>query len=159
LPYPSRIQGKNASDSVTASVTKVLSPSMSNEFVFGYTFIGFPNVFENPEKVDRKAVGYNVQGLFKNGVAQIPNINSSAELSGLGTNGGFDVGGPGRGLYANKFMPSVSDTVSKMWRTHTLKAGFFWEGIRNSQPASNNTQGVLSFNNGQSNSMGNVYAD
>jgi hypothetical protein len=159
LPYPSRIQGKNASDSVTASVTKVLNPSMSNEFVFGYTFIGFPNVFETPEKVDRKAVGFNVQGLFKNGVAQIPNINSSAELSGIGTNGGFEVGGPGRGLYANKFMPSASDTISKMWRTHTFKAGFFWEWIRNSQPASNNTQGVLSFNNGQSNSMGNVYAD
>ncbi|MGH9719417.1 MAG: carboxypeptidase regulatory-like domain-containing protein [Bryobacteraceae bacterium] len=159
LPYPSRIQGNNRSDSVTAGVTKVLNPSMANEFVFGYTFIGFPNVFETPEKVDRKSVGFNVQGLFKNGVAQIPNIGASGELAGIGTNGGFEVGGPGRGLYANKFMPSLSDTVSKMWRTHTFKAGFFWEWIRNSQPASNNTQGVLSFNNGQSNSMGNAYAD
>jgi hypothetical protein len=159
LPYPSPIQGKNRSDSVTASVTKVLNPTMSNEIVFGYTFIGFPNTFQDPDKVDRKVVGFNVKGLYKNGVAQTPNIASSGELAGISTYGGFEVGGPSRGYYANKFMPSFSDNLSKMWRTHTFKAGFFWEWIRNSQPASNNTQGQLSFNNSQSNSYGNVFAD
>jgi hypothetical protein len=46
LPYPTTVLGKNRSDSVTASLTNVFSPTMTNEFVFGYTFIGFPNVFE-----------------------------------------------------------------------------------------------------------------
>ena len=45
VPYPTPVQGKNRSDSVTASLTHVFSPTMTNEFVFGYTFIGFPNVF------------------------------------------------------------------------------------------------------------------
>jgi hypothetical protein len=159
LPYPSRIVGANRSDSVTASVTKVLNPSMSNEFVFGYTAILFPNVFESPDKIDRTKLGFNVKGLFKNGVAQIPNIASSGELPALSTNGGFEVGGPGKGLYANKFMPSASDNLSKIWRTHTFKTGFFWEWIRNSQPASNVTQGQLAFSNGQQYSNGNVFAD
>src|SRR5882724_3661070 len=56
-------------------------------------------------------------------------------------------------------MPSASDTIAKIWGTHTFKAGAFWEHIRNAQPASSNTQGQLSFNNGNSNSVGNVYAD
>ena len=51
--------------------------------------------------------------------------------------GGFEVGGPTQGLYANKYMPSVSDNFAKIWGTHTLKAGVFWEHIRNAQPASN----------------------
>src|SRR5258708_40300455 len=43
-PYPTPIQGRNRSDSITASLTKVFNSSMTNEVVFGYTFIGFPNV-------------------------------------------------------------------------------------------------------------------
>ncbi len=160
LPYPSAIQGKNRSDSVTASLTHVFNPTMTNEFVFGYTFIGFPNVFQDPSKVDRTNIGYTYKGLFKNGVAQFPNIaGNSAEVANLSTNGGFEVGGKTQGLYANKYMPSASDTISKIWGTHTLKAGAFWEHIRNAQPNSSTTQGQLSFNNNNPNSVGNPYAD
>ena len=47
---------------------------MTNETVVAYTFVGFPNVFSDPSKVDRGKVGYGYQGLFKNGVAQIPSF-------------------------------------------------------------------------------------
>jgi hypothetical protein len=160
IPYPSPIQGKNRSDSLTASLTHVFNTTMTNEFVFGYTFIGFPNVFEDPTKVDRAAVGYTYKGLFKNGVAQVPNLaGNSSEAANISTFGGFEVGGKTAGLYANKYMPSASDTISKIWGTHTLRAGVFWEHIRNAQPNNANTQGQLSFSNSNSNSVGNVYAD
>src|SRR5947209_19666769 len=146
MPYPSPVQGKNQSDSVTASMTHVFSPSMTNEAVFSYTFIGFPNVFEDPSKVDRNAMGYAYKGLFKNRVAQFPNITGAGEAANISTNGGFEVGGPGQGLYANKYMPSFSDTLSKVWGKHTFKTGFFWEKIRNAQPASNTTQGQYNVN-------------
>ena len=75
VPYPTPVQGKNRSDSVTASLTHVFSPTMTNEFVFGYTFIGFPNVFADPvEGGPRPRWAINYKGLFKNGVAQIPSI-------------------------------------------------------------------------------------
>ena len=158
VPLTTPIVGANRSDSVTASLTHVFSPTMTNEFVFGYTFIGFPNTFSDPSKIDRTKVGYNYKGLFKNGVAQIPNIASSGEVAGLGTNGGFEVGGA-RGLYADKYLPTISNTISKVWGTHTAKAGFFWEHIRNTQPNSSNTQGQLSVSAGNSNTIGNPYAD
>jgi hypothetical protein len=112
LPYPSRIQGRNRSDSITASLTHVFNSTMTNEIVFGYTFIGFPNVFEDPSKVDRSAIGYAYRGLFKNGVVQFPNVTGAGEAANISTNGGFEVGGPGQGLYANKYMSSFSDTLS-----------------------------------------------
>jgi hypothetical protein len=159
LPYPTPVIGKNRSDSITASLTHVFSPSMTNEFVFGYTFIGFPNVFQDPSKVDPSTVGFKYKLLYKNGVAQIPNLQGGSEAAKIYNYGGFEVGGPTAGLYANKWLPSFSDTVSKVWGRHTMKAGIFFEYIRNAQPASSATNGTLSFSNGNSNSLGNDYAD
>ena len=47
LPYPSPIEGKNRSDSVTASLTHVFSPTLTNETIFGLTYIDFPNEYTN----------------------------------------------------------------------------------------------------------------
>ena len=132
---------------------------MTNETVFGYTFIGFPNVFEDPSKVDPTKVGFNNKLLYKNGVAQIPNFGGGSEAAQINNYGGYEAGGAQSGLYANKYMPSFSDTVTKVVGRHTIKAGFFWEWIRNAQPASNNSMGNLRFSNSNSNSLGNDYAD
>ena len=70
---------------MTASLTHVFNTSMTNEFVFGYTFIGFPNVFQDPSKVDRTQIGYNYKGLFKNGVTQFPNIGGTGEAASIST--------------------------------------------------------------------------
>src|SRR5205823_7758489 len=159
VPYPSSIEGKNRSDSVSASVTHVFNPTMTTEVVFAYTFVGFPNVFSDPSKVDRAKVGYGVAGLFKNGVSQISSFGSFGGEAALIFNpGGFEAGGPTSGLYANKYMPSVSDTLTKVWGTHTVKTGFFYEWIRNAQPASNNTNGQMTFDpSGNSFTTGNPY--
>ncbi|MGE5645315.1 MAG: carboxypeptidase regulatory-like domain-containing protein [Acidobacteriota bacterium] len=165
VPYPTPVLGKNRSDSVTASLTHVFSPSMTNEFIFGYTFIGFPNVFSDPTRVDRSAVGYNYAGLFQNGVAQIPSFGadgSNHEAALVFNPGGFEAGGASSGLYANKYMPSISDMLTKVVSTHTLKAGFFYEWIRNAQPANGNTNSYLQVNGSTSNNpftLGNEYAD
>ena len=73
-------------------------------------------------------MGYNYPGLFKNGVAQIPSFGGSGWTQ---PGSGADlqprrVSKPAAlrpGLYADKWMPSFSDTVTKVWGTHTLKAG------------------------------------
>ena len=113
VPYPTPIQGRNRSDSVSGTLTHVFSQSMTNETVLAYTFVGFPNVFKDPSKVDRAKVGYGYQGLFKNGVAQIPSFGQygPSEAAFVFNPGGFEAGGASAGLYANKYMPSVSDTL------------------------------------------------
>ncbi len=50
VPYPSAIQGKNKSDSITGTITHVFSPTMTNEIVMAYTYIGFPNVFADHKR-------------------------------------------------------------------------------------------------------------
>src|SRR5208337_2095699 len=150
------------------SLTHVFSPSMTNEFVFAYTLILFPNVFSDPSKVDRTKVGFNNAGLsgLSTGAAkslsQIPSFGSFGGETALVFNpGGFEDGGPSQGLYANKYMPSISDTFAKVVATHTIKAGFFWEWIRNAQPANNDTNGQINFvsSNNPLYTTGDSYAD
>ncbi|HUO28699.1 MAG TPA: carboxypeptidase-like regulatory domain-containing protein [Bryobacteraceae bacterium] len=165
VPYPTNVLGKNKSDSVSASLTHVFSPSMTNEFVFGYTYIGFPNVFQDPSKVDRSTVGYNYSEIYKNGVTQIPSFGglgwANQEAALVFNPAGFELGGPSAGLYADKWMPNVSDTITKVVGTHTLKAGFFWEWIRNAQPNNPNANGYLEIwsGGGSPSTWGNEYAD
>jgi hypothetical protein len=156
VPYPTPIVSDNRSDSVTASLTHVFNATTTNEFVFGYTYIGFPYVFQDPSKADRTKVGYNYQGLFKTGMLQIPNLSGSTEVASI-TN--YSIYGTNPGMYADKWLPSASDTLAKNWGKHTFKAGVFWEHIRNSQPAGSSTQGALSVWNTNSNGLGNPYAD
>jgi hypothetical protein len=161
VPYPSPIEGKNRSDSLTGTITHVFSPTMTNEVVMAYTFVGFPNVFADPKKVDRATVGYGYAGLFKNGVAQIPSFGNfgPSEAALMFNPGGFEAGGPSSGLYANKYMPSVSDTLTKVIKNHTFKAGYFYEWIRNAQPANNFTNGELLVSVSNPFSYGDEYAD
>ncbi|HUK25252.1 MAG TPA: carboxypeptidase-like regulatory domain-containing protein [Terriglobales bacterium] len=163
VPYPTSIEGKNKSDSWTGTITHVFSPSMTNETVMAYTFVGFPNIFADPTKVDRGAVGYTDPSLFPGRAPQIPSFGGNGgngEAALVFNPGGFEAGGNSQGLYANKYMPSISDTLTKVWRTHTFKAGFFYEWIRNAQPASNNTNGYLQFvPSSNIFSYGNAYAD
>jgi hypothetical protein len=159
VPYPTPIVGKNRSDSISVGLTKVFSPSMTNEFVFGFTSIKFPNVFDDPSKVDRKALGVNFPGLFKNGVAQIPSITAwGGEFATLLNPGGFEVGGS-RGLFADKLLPTFSNNITKVWGTHTTKVGGFYEFVVNNQPANGNTNGLAAFSNSSGNTTLSAYAD
>jgi hypothetical protein len=161
VPYPTAIQGKNQSDSISGTLTHVFSQSMTNETIIAYTYVGFPNVFADPSKVDRGKVGYGYQGLFNNGVLQIPSFGQygPSEAAFVFNPGGFEAGGPSAGLYADKWMPSASDTFTKVIASHTFKAGVFYEWIRNSQPANNDTNGLLQVSAGNTYSWGNEYAD
>ncbi|HBY60678.1 MAG TPA: carboxypeptidase regulatory-like domain-containing protein [Solibacterales bacterium] len=159
VPYPTEILGKNRSHSISASLTHVFSPTLTNEFVFGYTFIGFPNVFDDPDKVNRTNLGIPFRGLWKNGVTQIPSMTAwGGEFASLFNPGGFEAGGS-RGLFADKYLPTFSNNVSKVLATHTLKFGGFFEYIINNQPGNGYTNGLAVQSNWGGNTSGNPWSD
>jgi len=159
VPYPTEIVGKNESQSISASLTHVFSPTLTNEVVFGYTYITFPNVFNDPSKVDRSALGINFPGVYHNGVKQIPSmLGWGGEFATLFNPGGFEAGGS-KGLFADKYLPSVSDNITKVWGTHTMKFGAYYEYVINDQPANGYTNGLLIQANWASGSTGSAYAD
>jgi hypothetical protein len=153
VPYPSAIEGKNRSDSGTISLTHVFSPTLTNETIFAVTYINFPNQFTNPEKIDRQALGYPYQGAFGESGGQIPSVMA---------NGGpiyFNPGGFDPILFAEKWQISALENVTKVWGTHTLKAGLYYEHVTNNQPGNGNSNGQITEDRNGATSTGNVLAD
>lgn len=155
VPTPSRVIAPNASDALSTNLTHIFSPTLTNEFTFGYTYIDFPNQFEDPTKVSRKAIGYTNPGLFKSGLDQIPSVLDW--YSGIATN--FNPGGFDPVLYATKHLVSFGDNLTKVYRTHTIKTGFYYEHVINKQPNSGDSNGRLIPASWAAGNTGNNYAN
>lgn len=154
VPYPTEVLGANRSDSISASLTKVFTPTVTNETIFGYTFIDFPNSFVNPDAVSRSALGYPVEGIYDNGVDVIPNVRLAQNLARIENRGGFDPIYP-----ATKWLISAADNLSMFKGSHSLKMGFYWQIILQDQPSSGHSQGRYEFRPTGNLTSGNAFAD
>jgi hypothetical protein len=158
VPYPTILNQGNTSDSISANLTKVFSPTLTNELIISYTNLYVPFTFADPAKVNPANLGLNFQHIFHNVTNyQIPTMTGwSNGLANLIQPSGFESGA----LYAEKWMPTVADNVSKVWGTHIIKAGFYWERTKNQQPSSNFSNGEFQYGGtwGTGNT-GNAYAD
>jgi hypothetical protein len=158
-PYPSPLIESTQSDVVSANLTKIFSPTLTNELVFTYTYLNLPNHFADQSKVDRAGLGLDYQLLFSH---PSPDKLILPQMTGWGDgisnmlNAGFELNGV---VYAKKTLPSIADNVSKVWGTHTTKFGFYWERTWNSQPGNSPVNGTAIFSNWGSNSTGNAYSD
>lgn len=151
--YPTDTEVHTHSDSFAANLVKVLSPSFTNELVFGLTNMDVPVTLEDPAKVSRAALGYPYQGMFKNGEDQVPfilNFGGAAQLLTLPF---------GLGFFSRTWQPMVAENVAKVAGTHTLKFGVHWEWAANAQPSTDNSNGILAYATWGGNSTGNAYAD
>ncbi|HKW96301.1 MAG TPA: carboxypeptidase-like regulatory domain-containing protein [Bryobacteraceae bacterium] len=157
VPYPSGIDALNESDSISANLTHVFSPSLTNEFVFTWTYLNLPNSFHDPKKVDPTTLGIAYKSIFNADPKVIPSMTGwGGGVANMIQPSGYEDTGS---LYAKKVLPTIADNVSKVAGTHTMKFGFYWEHTSNNQPASNNSNGILSFASWGGNSTGNAYAD
>jgi len=158
-PYPTPLTEKSQSDVVTANLTKIISPSLTNEVIFSYTYLNLPNSFQDRTKVERGALGLNFNLLFSHPNPQniiFPQMTGWGDGISNMLNTGFELNGT---VYAKKTLPSVADNLVKVWRTHTTKFGFYWERTWNEQPGNGSVNGSMIFSNWGSNGTGNAYAD
>jgi hypothetical protein len=161
VPYPSNVLGANHSDSLSSSLTSVFDPTLTNELTVAVTRLDLPNTMANPAIVSRSANHFN-HGIFT------PADNLFANMTGW--DGSFDMINPGGytpTLFANKWVNSIGDNLSKVAGNHLIKMGVYYEHLTNDQPTSASDQGDAAFANwGFQNgygwgarATGNAYAD
>lgn len=126
---------------LTANMVNVLSPTLTNEFVFGWGWANEPFSPTNLQAIYKSTLGYPYATLYNSASLVAPSINSA------GAQTFPDISQPAfydaAGVYPTlKATPSFADNVSKVWKTHTFKAGGFTELV-------GNDQGVWSYPNGQ----------
>lgn len=157
VPYPSQIIDTNNSDVISANLTKVFSPTFTNEFIFSFTNLDLPNSFADPSAIDMTKLGMQYKNIFGNTETELPAYTGwGGGVATMLNPSGFQLTGA---LYAKKKLPTISDNISKVWNTHTIKAGFYWEKTGNNQPSNNYVNGQMVVAGWGSNSLGNAYAD
>ena len=148
IPYPGKPAGKETANVYLINYTHVFNASTTNEFVFSYAKFVNDDSQADPNASLRSTVGFPAESLFgSSGSPQIPN-STGGWNSGLTEINEFSFYG---GIYGkNSFgktakAPSITDNFTKIVKTHSLKAGFYWDAEENLQSAGNDVNGNFDF--------------
>jgi hypothetical protein len=125
-----------------ANVTTLISPTMTNEFIYGHTTGGLPNFVPEDSMLLRANAGVTLPLLFPDAdpTGVVPNLGFGSEIPNSPTIGFM-------GLPYDNHNPvvNITDNVSKVFKSHVFKAGFFIETARKRQTASMPNNGSLNF--------------
>ncbi len=157
VPWPGRAKGNYQTWSTSTSLVKVFDPTTTNEVVFAVTHWDLPKTLRDPDAVSRNSLGYPYRGLFKENTTDIvPGVTDwGGGVADFLSPGGLD----DPTISSNKWLISVRDNFSKVYGTHTMKFGFFFEYVTSDQPTTGQDNGILEPTNWGGNSTRNAYAD
>ena len=132
VPFPTPLDTYGNSSSASLNLTKVLNSSMTNELTAAGLYFDQPEQFQDRSlALDTgtpwAANGYE-GGPLRNGTNQLPRINSY-ETIGI-PNFSFGYVPPGSQFLRKSFW-NISDNLTKVYHTHTVKAGIYLEQTRN----------------------------
>jgi hypothetical protein len=138
----------NPTDSKTASLNflHVFSPTLTNEMILTWNKANSPYQPNNLEAGYRSTIGWNYPTVYSSGQndLMVPSIFSAGSRT-FGEMSQGDVFQHGGEFGLVKATPSFQDNVSKAWRNHTFKLGFFYNMVGNYQVNFVRPNGVLSF--------------
>ena len=168
---PGKLTSQNTGKSVVVNLTNVISPTMTNEVLFAGSKLNLYYDFADPDKVTYAGLGLTaadkvgfqgktnstvcnncggVNFVGNNPYVPISVINNWAP-SGLYSAYGFPIYSP----YSSY---SITDNLSKVFNTHTLKFGAFIEQ-GNKEQQSNHDTSIIVGQWGQGNATGNDFGD
>ncbi|HEY6806472.1 MAG TPA: carboxypeptidase regulatory-like domain-containing protein [Pyrinomonadaceae bacterium] len=168
---PGKLTSQNTGKSIVVNLTNVINPTMTNEILFAGSRLGLYYDFKDPDKVTYSGLGLtpadkvgfqgktassvcnncgNVNFVGNNPYVPISVINAWSP-SGLYSAYGFPIYSP----YSSF---SVTDNLSKVFNTHTLKFGAFVEQGNKEQQSNHDTSIILG-QWGQTNATGTDYGD
>lgn len=133
-----KIQIPEPGQSVAGGATWVLTPTMTNEFNMGYTKNSI-NIFESGNTLTRTASGVTLPVLY-------PNAVQDDYIPQMQVNGNFLANQPSLGTADAPFANynttiDISNNLTKVWGTHTVKAGVYLQRSRKNQTSFNDNNG------------------
>jgi hypothetical protein len=162
VPYPSKPVGKETANVYLINFTHVFNATTTNEFVFSYAKFENNDSESNAKLVSRAALGFPSMSLFGTPKTdQMPN-STGGWNSGLTEINEFDfnsgIYGPGTFGKTSK-SPAITDTFTKIVKTHSLKGGFYWDTQENLQSNGSDINGNYDFENWGASSTYNMTLD
>jgi hypothetical protein len=131
ISYPGMVSQDITSHSISLNFLHVFSPSLTNEAKASLVHFNGPFTLGNPSAVSREKLGFPYTGAFQNGTDQMPTLINwwPGGYPMIYMQGGF----ANNSMVSKKTAYTMSDDISKVINTHTLKAGIYYERTANGQ--------------------------
>lgn len=138
------------------NVTKMFSPTLINEFIFGKSRNNLYFYPEDPSRIDRAKVG-NPPEWFKDSGTGVTYLDSVNYMPNITFGGGF-ANAPNTSFgnipYENyNNIWSFVDNINKVWNNHTFKAGIYIERTQKYQVGGGNYRGTIAFDRNVNNPL------
>jgi hypothetical protein len=132
---PGKLTSYNLGRSVVVNLTNIISPTMTNEVLFGASKLKLNYDFADPDKVSFAGLGVQKTGFFANSNPYVPLGVAPWGDGGLGnftTAYGFPI------LAWNDSF-AITDNLTKVYKSHTFKFGAFIEQANKRQQSNLDT--------------------
>ncbi|MEO8597765.1 MAG: carboxypeptidase-like regulatory domain-containing protein [Candidatus Solibacter sp.] len=144
VPFPGGMSSNDRSHTVSAHLLQVAGPTLTNEVVGTFSYVNFPLAPDDPSQVSRSTLGYPYKGIYANGDPMLPSL-SNGYWTPQPMLDQPDLFYPNGSFVWKKFAPTLEDNLSKVYRAHTLKFGFYSERTANHQGSWAYTNGEALF--------------
>ncbi|HQR36338.1 MAG TPA: TonB-dependent receptor [Blastocatellia bacterium] len=156
IPFDNLIFKQAPAWNGTVNVTSTLSPTLTNEFIFGSSQNNLTLDPSVENAASYSGIGFNFALPFSYPANQWFNIT----FGGIANNNFGGTTGYSQFPYKNSNTTfDIYDNVSKVFGTHTAKAGFYYQRSRKDQAAGNSAAINFSNNVNDSNNTGHPYAN
>ena len=140
VPFPGGMSSRDTSHTVSAHLLQIAGPSLTNELVGTLAYVNFPLAPDDPSRVSRAKLDYPYKGIYDNGDPMLPSL-SNGYWTPQPMMDQPDLFYPGGNFVWKKLAPTFEDNLSKVYRAHTLKFGFYFERTANDQGSWSYTNG------------------
>jgi carboxypeptidase family protein/TonB-dependent receptor-like protein len=151
---PGKLASYNLGRSVVVNLTNIISPTMTNEVLFGASKLKLNYDFGDPDKVSFAGLGVQKSAFFPNSNPYVPIGIATWGNDGIGdftTAYGFPI------LAWNDSF-AITDNLTKVYKSHTFKFGAFIEQANKRQQSNSDTN--IELNQwGAQNNTGSNYGD
>jgi hypothetical protein len=154
---PSHVQGKDLGRSMSASLVRVINPTLTNEVVVSASKLLLNNDYADPSKVSLSSLGI---GNYTPPFGQQSKYIPLAYITSWGGATHGDLWSPGGNpLFAHNSTFSVTDNATKVKGAHTIKFGTLIEQADKIQNFNGDTEARYIFATWGNHSTGNEFAD
>lgn len=149
---PGKLASKNTGKSFVANLTSIINPTMTNEVLFAASKLDLQYDYTEPDKVSFSGLGLTeADRVGFHGQANSTVCNNCSGINFAGSNPYVPIGYTNAwwgGVFINAYgFPisspyssfSVTDNLTKVFNTHTLKFGAFFEQANKNQQSNHDT--------------------
>jgi carboxypeptidase family protein len=133
IPFPGGMSSKDNSQTISGHYIRVFNSTFTNDFTGALGYINYPLMRNNPDAWSATASSYPYGGVFKTSSNMMPGISNGYWIAGVPFMDQTDIFSSGGAFVWKKWNLSFEDSATKVIKTHTLKAGFYYERTVNDQ--------------------------